>query len=195
MEEGVQEKPKLLFRLLEGAFMAQFHVIKALSYILPPSVLCLIPKAMGIAFFYARPGMRRRLLQRITEAMPEISDPRELGRLGREVCVGVFMPLFDIFILARHGDRYMRELRLEGMDLLEEAEARGVVAAHQPLADEMASRWVVGDPQQAAARVRELAATFDVDEVMVSPVAGYVSPGRVASSLSARVLSPAASSR
>ncbi|MDD3717785.1 MAG: lysophospholipid acyltransferase family protein [Actinomycetota bacterium] len=125
MEEGVQEKPKLLFRLLEGAFMAQFHVIKALSYILPPSVLCLIPKAMGIAFFYARPGMRRRLLQRITEAMPEISDPRELGRLGREVCVGVFMPLFDIFILARHGDRYMRELRLEGMDLLEEAEARG----------------------------------------------------------------------
>ncbi len=125
MEEGVQEKPKLLFRLLEGAFMAQFYVIKALSYVLPPSVIYLIPKAMGLAFFYARPGMRRRLAQKMTDAMPGITDPRELDRLGREVCSGVFMPLFDIFILARHGDRYMRELRLEGWDIFEEAEAKG----------------------------------------------------------------------
>jgi lauroyl/myristoyl acyltransferase len=125
MDEGVQEKPKLLFRLLEGAFMAQFYVIKALSYVLPPSAIYLIPKAMGYAFFYARPGMRRRLARKMTDAMPHLTDPRELDRLGREVCSGVFMPLFDIFVLARHGDRYMRELRLENMDLLEEAEAKG----------------------------------------------------------------------
>jgi lauroyl/myristoyl acyltransferase len=125
MEAGVQEKPKLLFRLLEGAFMLQFHVIRALSYVLPPSVLYLIPKAMGTAFFYARPGMRRRLAQKITDAIPEITDARELSRLGREVCGGVFMPLFDIFVLARHGDRYLRELRVEGMEMIEEAEAEG----------------------------------------------------------------------
>jgi len=125
MEEGVQEKPKLLFRLLEGAFMAQFYIIKTLSYVLPPSVIYLIPKAMGITFFYARPGMRRRLAQKITDAMPGITDPRELDRLGREICSGVFMPLFDIFVLARHGDRYMRELRFENKELLEEAEAKG----------------------------------------------------------------------
>lgn len=125
METGVQKKPKLLFRLLEGAFMAQFYLTKALSFILPPSLLYLIPKAMGYAFFYARPGMRRRLAQKITDAIPEITDPRELDRLGREVCSGVFMPLFDIFVLARHGDRYMRELRVEGMDMVEEAEALG----------------------------------------------------------------------
>jgi lauroyl/myristoyl acyltransferase len=125
MDEGVQEKPKLLFRLLEGAFMAQFYIIKALSYVLPPSAIYLIPKAMGYAFFYARPGMRRRLASKMTDAMPHLTDPRELDRLGREVCSGVFMPLFDIFVLARHGDRYMRELRLVGMDILEEAEAKG----------------------------------------------------------------------
>ncbi|RJP35460.1 MAG: hypothetical protein C4536_00600 [Actinobacteria bacterium] len=125
MEEGVKEKPKLMFRLLESAFMAQFYVGKALSTILPPSILYLIPKAMGTAFFYARPGMRRRLAAKISDAMPEVTDPRELSRIGREACASVFMPLFDIFTLARHGDRYMRELRVEGMEKVGEAEAEG----------------------------------------------------------------------
>jgi lauroyl/myristoyl acyltransferase len=125
MEEGVKEKPKLMFRLLESAFMAQFYVTKALSYILPPSILYLIPKAIGAAFFYARPGMRRRLEAKISDAMPEITDPRELSRIGRQACGSVFMPFFDIFTLTRHGDRYMRGLRLEGMEELERAEAEG----------------------------------------------------------------------
>ncbi|NHA68998.1 LLM class flavin-dependent oxidoreductase [Phycicoccus flavus] len=56
--------------------------------------------------------------------------------------------------------------------LVEDAEAAPVAAAHQPLVDDMAARWVVGDPQQAAGRIRDLASTFGVDEVMVSPVAG-----------------------
>jgi len=125
MAEGVKEKPKLMFRLLEGAFMTQFYITKALSYILPPSVLYLIPKGMGAAFFYARPGMRRRLAAKITDAMPEVTDPRELKRIGRQACGSVFMPLFDIFTLGRHGDRFMRELRVKGMEMVEEAEAEG----------------------------------------------------------------------
>jgi alkanesulfonate monooxygenase SsuD/methylene tetrahydromethanopterin reductase-like flavin-dependent oxidoreductase (luciferase family) len=36
----------------------------------------------------------------------------------------------------------------------------------------MRSRWVVGTPERAAEQVRELAATYGVDEVMVHPVAG-----------------------
>ena len=75
-------------------------------------------------------------------------------------------PMVRTMVALRTGQPLMPQ------ETVEEAEARGVMVAHQPLADEMASRWVVGDPQQAAARVRELAATFDVDEVMVSPVAG-----------------------
>ena len=35
-----------------------------------------------------------------------------------------------------------------------------------------ASRWVVGAPDAARARIAELAATYGVDEVMVHPVAG-----------------------
>ena len=40
----------------------------------------------------------------------------------------------------------------------------------------MLDRWVVGTPESAAAQLRELAATFGVDEVMVHPVAGAL-PG------------------
>ena len=38
--------------------------------------------------------------------------------------------------------------------------------------EQMGERWVVGTPDEAAKRVAELAATYDVDEVMLNPVAG-----------------------
>ena len=56
--------------------------------------------------------------------------------------------------------------------LVEEAEKVTVPDAHQGLLAAMARRWVIGTPESAAAEVRELAATHDVDEVMVHPVAG-----------------------
>jgi luciferase family oxidoreductase group 1 len=58
--------------------------------------------------------------------------------------------------------------------LVEEAEDRGIGAAHRPLADQMLARWVVGAPDRAAAQLRALAEEYEVDEVMVHPVAGAV---------------------
>jgi luciferase family oxidoreductase group 1 len=55
---------------------------------------------------------------------------------------------------------------------VEEAERTPLAAGHEALADQMRSRWVVGTPERAAAEIAELAATYDVDEVMVHPVAG-----------------------
>jgi len=55
--------------------------------------------------------------------------------------------------------------------LVEEAEKVEVPDAHRPLIHAMRSRWVVGDPDSARAQLAELAATYDVDEVMVHPVA------------------------
>jgi luciferase family oxidoreductase group 1 len=56
--------------------------------------------------------------------------------------------------------------------LVEEAEAVEVPEAHEGLLSAMRRRWVIGTPEDAADRIRELAATYDVDEVMVHPVAG-----------------------
>ena len=55
---------------------------------------------------------------------------------------------------------------------VEEAEADPLPAAHRALAESMLERWVVGTPEEAAKQVRELATTYDVDEVMIHPVAG-----------------------
>jgi len=56
--------------------------------------------------------------------------------------------------------------------LVEEAEARGVPEQHLTLAEQMMERWVVGTPDEAGEQVAKLAATYDVDEVMVNPIAG-----------------------
>jgi luciferase family oxidoreductase group 1 len=55
---------------------------------------------------------------------------------------------------------------------IEEAEARGLPDEHRALADQMTQRWVLGTPDEAAKQVAGLAATYDVDEVMLHPVAG-----------------------
>ena len=55
--------------------------------------------------------------------------------------------------------------------LVEEAEKETVPDEHQGLLEAMSRRWVIGTPSSAAAEIRELAATYDVDEVMIHPVA------------------------
>lgn len=69
--------------------------------------------------------------------------------------------------------------------LIEDAEQVVLPPAHANLVEAMRRRWVIGDPDTARARIRELADTFGVDEVMVHPVAGVergtdpgTSPGR-----------------
>ena len=59
--------------------------------------------------------------------------------------------------------------------LVEEAEADPVPEAYRGLADAMARRWIIGTPKQASARLQALADEYDVDEVMLHPVAGALS--------------------
>ena len=56
--------------------------------------------------------------------------------------------------------------------LVEDAAAVDLPEAHAGLLAAMRRRWVIGTAGAAAERVRELAAAYDVDEVMVHPVAG-----------------------
>ena len=63
---------------------------------------------------------------------------------------------------------------LRAQRLVEEVEGAELALARGDLAQQMLSRWVVGTPESAAGQVRDLAASFGVDEVMVHPVAGAV---------------------
>ncbi len=63
---------------------------------------------------------------------------------------------------------------VEDAELIVEA---GLPGGHQELIDAMRSRWVIGDPSSARAALESLASTYDVDEVMVNPVAGAFAGG------------------
>ncbi|AYF98859.1 LLM class flavin-dependent oxidoreductase [Protaetiibacter intestinalis] len=61
---------------------------------------------------------------------------------------------------------------LRALDTVETAEREELDTAARHVIELMRERWVVGAPDAAAARIRELAERFGVDEVMVSPGAG-----------------------
>ncbi|HEY3531090.1 MAG TPA: LLM class flavin-dependent oxidoreductase [Nocardioides sp.] len=61
---------------------------------------------------------------------------------------------------------------LSAQPTIDEAEARGVPDEHRALAEQMNARWVVGTPEEAAKQVTDLATRYDVDEVMLHPIAG-----------------------
>ena len=61
---------------------------------------------------------------------------------------------------------------LAAQQLVEEAEKVELPEPTGTWSTRCASRWVIGSPDEARARIGELAAAYDVDEVMVHPVAG-----------------------
>ncbi|MHB1235514.1 MAG: LLM class flavin-dependent oxidoreductase [Microbacteriaceae bacterium] len=75
---------------------------------------------------------------------------------------------------------------LSAQATVEEAAATELPQPLLDLIERMRQRWIIGDPGSAAARIRELAEQFSVDEVMVSPAAAAYagsdparSPGRM----------------
>ena len=61
---------------------------------------------------------------------------------------------------------------LRPLDTVEAAEREQLDVAARYVIDQMLERWVVDAPDAAMRRIRELAARFGVDEVMLSPGAG-----------------------
>jgi len=84
----------------------------------------------------------------------------------REEAARLVLPNLLAMVALRTGGVLTSQL------LVEDAEGRGLPDEHHELALSMLDRWVVDGPIEAAAQVRALATTYDVDEVMLHPVAG-----------------------
>jgi luciferase family oxidoreductase group 1 len=103
---------------------------------------------------------------------PELDSPRTFLTVNvavaetHEEAERLALPQLQAMVALRTGGP------LRPQRLVEEAEADPVPDAHLPLVHAMRERWVIGDPTAAAARIRALAEEFDVEEVMVHPVAG-----------------------
>jgi luciferase family oxidoreductase group 1 len=72
----------------------------------------------------------------------------------------------------QHMARLRSGLPLGPQPTVEEASAAEVTPAMQQVIDRMSERWVIDAPGPAGSRIRALAETFGVDEVMLSPAAG-----------------------
>ena len=102
----------------------------------------------------------------------QLAEPRTFLTVNASVAesaeeaLRLAMPQLQMMLALRSGSP------LGAQRLVEEAEKREHTPEQQDLLTAMARRYVIGDPEGARAQVRELAATYDVDEVMIHPVAG-----------------------
>ncbi|MBN2025844.1 MAG: hypothetical protein JW854_03715 [Actinobacteria bacterium] len=125
MSREEMTRSRYFFRLAETFLLSVFHLTDLLFRFLPPRAMDAFFSLLGKLIFYARPGMRRRLIAKIAQAMPEITDERELNRIAKEACTSALRPIYDLFLFGNHGESFMRHLRVEGMENLELAAARG----------------------------------------------------------------------
>ncbi len=105
--------------------MCVFHLTRLIAYVIPPQALTFFFNRLGDLMYYALPGVGRRLEEKIVEAMPELAGTSRAKAISRKACGSLMWPMLDLIIFARHGERFMRELRVEGLDHLEEADAAG----------------------------------------------------------------------
>jgi luciferase family oxidoreductase group 1 len=103
---------------------------------------------------------------------PELAEPRTFLTVNaavaptREEAERLALPQLLQMVALRTG------APLTPQPLVEEAEKTEVPEAHRSLLEAMRERWVIGAPEEARAALRDLATTYDVDEVMVHPVGG-----------------------
>jgi luciferase family oxidoreductase group 1 len=106
------------------------------------------------------------------KASEELAEPQTFLTVNavvadsQEEADRLVLPQLQAMVALRTGG----ELRPQR--LVEDAEADPIPSAHAALVEAMRRRWVIGTAAEAADEIRALAATYDVDEVMVHPVAG-----------------------
>ncbi len=105
---------------------------------------------------------------------PELSEPRTFLTLNaavaptREEAERLALPNQLQMLALRTGSPLVAQRLVEHAEKV----AATLPEDHVRLIDAMRRRWVVDEPLAARERVAELAATYDVDEVMIHPIAG-----------------------
>jgi luciferase family oxidoreductase group 1 len=106
---------------------------------------------------------------------PELAEPRTFLTVNAAVADAddeaqrLALPQLLQMVALRTGQPLTAQPSVEDA---EKKVADGLPESHASLIDAMRQRWVIGEPDAARSEIERLAATYDVDEVMVNPVAG-----------------------
>lgn len=106
--------------------LGHYYFTRTLATILPAGVFYPLGNAFIALLYCARPRVRRDLRRKISDAMPEVTDTRELDRIGRGAYAALLYVVPDFVYFRKHPERVMRELEVEGIENLERADARGL---------------------------------------------------------------------
>ncbi len=102
-----------------------YYTSIVMARLLPASVFYTIVKGFGAFLYYSRPRVRSDLRAKVSTAMPDVTDSRELDRIGRGAYYALLLNVPDFALFRRNVDRFVNGLEIFGIENLERAEALG----------------------------------------------------------------------
>ncbi len=117
-------KRRFFFFLVERCMLGLYYLTRMLT-MLPPALFYRLVEAFGALLYHSRPKVRDDLRSRIADALGDVDDVRELDRIGRGAYCALLLNVPDMIYWEKRGDRFMRELHVEGVENLERADAQG----------------------------------------------------------------------
>lgn len=103
-----EKRIAMIFRIVDATLLGIFNSIRFLARILPPSVLCAAADYIGYAVYHIRRSGRTYLLKTLREALPEVSDEKELEWIAKRAFGAPFRAMLDLVLMERYGDRIMK---------------------------------------------------------------------------------------
>jgi lauroyl/myristoyl acyltransferase len=119
MKKARKKTLKYLLKVIDIGFLGYFHLVRMLSFILPPRVLYAFYAGLSFVLYHAVPGTGKRYRRAVAEALPEIKDPKRIKEIARSSYNELYMGMVDLAVFARHGEKIAGELEIEGLDIAE----------------------------------------------------------------------------
>ncbi len=124
-KQGQEKKRSAFLAILDYGMLALYQVAAFVALVLPASIFYPFLKAVSAGIYYGRSRARRNLIRNISCAFPEVTDHRELNRIGRGAYSSLLLSIPDLIYLKRNPQRFLKGLEVEGMENLEAADAEG----------------------------------------------------------------------
>jgi lauroyl/myristoyl acyltransferase len=102
-----RKKSPAVFRLLDLILLVVLNLVRFMSRILPPQAMLTAADWVGYALYHAMKTARQQVLEDMREALPEISDQRELERIAKKAFGAPIKSMLDVILMESHLDTVM----------------------------------------------------------------------------------------
>jgi KDO2-lipid IV(A) lauroyltransferase len=97
------KRAQMIFGIMDRTLTGLFDFARFAVRLLPPRVLVAVAYGIGYAMYYMRRGSRKWLLNTLREALPDVSDEREIVDIAKKVFSAPLRAMLDLMFLERYG--------------------------------------------------------------------------------------------